>query len=467
MYTLYIEDIHGGQTHEHPFGEGELIVGRSREKCDIVLPADNISRRHAKIYTADDRCFIQDLNSSNGVFVDGVRIRDIREMEPSTRVRIGDYILYVEGEATAPAAPSEYGRLVGGLAGGPPFVPLRDTVSLVGRGKDTALTIIDASVSRVHAKLTVTQAGEIVLQDLKSSNGTFVNDQRIEQTVIRHGDRVRFGNVEYQLEPAGGAAPSAPAHAPAQAQAQARGSAPAPANPWPEMQPVSAPSQAGPAYGADDDFGAHQRSRRARFLLIGLGAAVVAVVVAIVLVLSGKKEAPAPAPEEVAKPAEVDEKAEREKRRQQRLEEQIEEDLEEARKLLTARDWAAAKATLERAAELDEGRKEVKEGLALVEHEAPNAKVFAEAEAARAKRQFGAALAAYGKVAAESVYRKDADVAIQAIRGMRVKLLEEGEAAEKAREWQNAHDRFDEALQIEPGDAVLERRLAKLKRRLQ
>jgi FHA domain/Protein of unknown function (DUF3662) len=54
-------------------GANRVIVGRSVE-ADIVLPYDNVSRKHALIWRSEGQSWIQDLGSSNGTSVDGVGV---------------------------------------------------------------------------------------------------------------------------------------------------------------------------------------------------------------------------------------------------------------------------------------------------------------------------------------------------------------------------------------------------------
>ncbi len=70
------------------------IVGRSPE-ADYVLKEDSVSRRHAQFYLVGDDAYVEDLDSSNGVQVNGVRIRKQRLL-PSDRVSIGPYTIHVE-----------------------------------------------------------------------------------------------------------------------------------------------------------------------------------------------------------------------------------------------------------------------------------------------------------------------------------------------------------------------------------
>lgn len=73
--------------------------------------------------------------------------------------------------------------------------PLAEDVTVVGRSGDVQICITEASVSRQHARfLTVGTTTEI--EDLGSSNGTFVNDMRTASRVtLRDGDMIRLGTI--------------------------------------------------------------------------------------------------------------------------------------------------------------------------------------------------------------------------------------------------------------------------------
>ena len=70
---------------------------------------------------------------------------------------------------------------------------------LVGRGQDADLVLQAAEVSRKHAAL-VLKDDQLWVQDLNSSNGTFVNDLRIEQDVqLQEGDIVQFAGLKFSV----------------------------------------------------------------------------------------------------------------------------------------------------------------------------------------------------------------------------------------------------------------------------
>ena len=73
----------------------------------------------------------------------------------------------------------------------------------VGRTKENAVTIADPSVSKIHASLMLNSSGKIVVADTGSTNGTFVNGDRIaygKGVELAPGDRIAFGSVDVAFE---------------------------------------------------------------------------------------------------------------------------------------------------------------------------------------------------------------------------------------------------------------------------
>jgi serine/threonine protein kinase len=63
---------------------------------------------------------------------------------------------------------------------------------MVGRDRTCSVVLAHPAVSRRHARITM-NGGSCTLEDLKSANGTYVNNTRVEKTVLKPGDVVRFG----------------------------------------------------------------------------------------------------------------------------------------------------------------------------------------------------------------------------------------------------------------------------------
>jgi hypothetical protein len=83
-------------------------------------------------------------------------------------------------------------------ASGAPIEVSQDQV-LVGREPTCDVVLTDGSVSRKHARLEKRARGWTVL-DQGSANGTFVDSQRVTETVLRSGQELRFGSVNFRVE---------------------------------------------------------------------------------------------------------------------------------------------------------------------------------------------------------------------------------------------------------------------------
>lgn len=82
-------------------------------------------------------------------------------------------------------------RFISGKYQGAEF-PLADSPEIiVGRSSDVDMVLIEDMVSRRHARLECLE--EITIEDLGSTNGTFVNGERIKRTTLKEGDRVLIG----------------------------------------------------------------------------------------------------------------------------------------------------------------------------------------------------------------------------------------------------------------------------------
>ena len=81
----------------------------------------------------------------------------------------------------------------------------------VGRVEDNTFQIADASVSSHHAEI-ILRGSELLIRDLNSTNGTFINGEKISEAVLQPGQTLRFGQVELKIDD--GKSVSAPAPAP-------------------------------------------------------------------------------------------------------------------------------------------------------------------------------------------------------------------------------------------------------------
>jgi S1-C subfamily serine protease len=176
---------------------------------------------------------------------------------------------------------------------------------LVGRGSDCELTLADGEASRRHALLRPQADGTVVLEDLGSTNGTFVNGRRISGPVtLRGGERVRIGDTELNF--LDGVVPQA--------------QQPSPATAPPPPGAAAAAAAAGGGAGAAAAGSAPptpsrierimlRRSVNRAMIIAGISGAIalIAVIVVVVIVLTGGSSAPSSSEIVAAvKPATVD-----------------------------------------------------------------------------------------------------------------------------------------------------------------
>lgn len=76
------------------------------------------------------------------------------------------------------------------------FRILSGGVKTVGRATGADFIVDAPLVSRVHCRLTALPTGDLEVRDLESTNGTFVNGERVQTARLGAGDRLRVGRVE-------------------------------------------------------------------------------------------------------------------------------------------------------------------------------------------------------------------------------------------------------------------------------
>ena len=90
-------------------------------------------------------------------------------------------------------------RVCTGLEEGEVYPLFENREITIGRSPTTNIFVRDKNVSRVHCQIVVTDAG-CILTDLQSTNGTFVNGDRVTECELNVGDEIRVGTTLLQLE---------------------------------------------------------------------------------------------------------------------------------------------------------------------------------------------------------------------------------------------------------------------------
>lgn len=87
----------------------------------------------------------------------------------------------------------------------------------IGRVEDNTFQISEPSVSSHHCEILL-RGAEVLVRDLESTNGTFINGEKVRESVLKPGQVLRLGQIEMRLED--GAPPAAPAPTPGKKQTE-------------------------------------------------------------------------------------------------------------------------------------------------------------------------------------------------------------------------------------------------------
>lgn len=175
----------------YSFAPGKSIsIGRGKT-CDVVAQDARVSRTHATLFwdAALGAWVIADAGSANGVFINGQRI-NVSALAGGESIRLGDQpdacevVVFLDATPVA-TVPDKFAGQV-----------LAQTV--IGKSVEADFILTDVLVSRRHARLVHSSSG-ILLEDLGSSNGTYVNGALINAVYVAEGDVITVGNTDLTI----------------------------------------------------------------------------------------------------------------------------------------------------------------------------------------------------------------------------------------------------------------------------
>ena len=218
----------------------EIWLGRE-PSCQVVLEASAImvSRRHAQIRQEDGGYVIDDNNSFNGTLVNGQRISSATPLYHGDDIQLGlggPVLRFDSPGRSAPAGSSMPGQrsvsinqIVGQLSAAPVSSktmvftleknagskPDEDQPQLlmslnfgskkelsIGRGETNDIKLDGLQISTRHARL-VQSGSDIVIDDLGSTNGVYVNGARVSRQTITESDAVQIGSFIIRVDRSG------------------------------------------------------------------------------------------------------------------------------------------------------------------------------------------------------------------------------------------------------------------------
>tara|TARA_B100001250_G_scaffold412619_1_gene444349 strand:- start:2314 stop:4608 length:2295 start_codon:yes stop_codon:yes gene_type:complete len=171
------------------------LVGSS-EDAHIRLDNSRISKQHLQIiYNNDGALYVNDLNSTNGTFLNGLKINDSHQLKHKDKLQlsgVNDVLIHVEKSYSQDV---EYtnNAIIDKLKS--------SNKVTIGRGVDCDIVINHSTVSKFHAAITKLSEKTYLLEDQDSTNGTYVNGRKISKSVeINLNDKIFIGRHQLTLE---------------------------------------------------------------------------------------------------------------------------------------------------------------------------------------------------------------------------------------------------------------------------
>ncbi|MBL6690907.1 MAG: FHA domain-containing protein [Pseudomonadales bacterium] len=176
---------------------------------DIVIDKDGVNGFHADIQVDGDNVSITDINTPAGTFVNGDKISGPTNPRAGDVITVGGVDLEVVEEDPAGGGKTlvlsgtaliEVGSSSWSLVAdtGPEkgqVIPVVERIE-IGRALDCDISILEPGLSRKHAELEL-QGDKLVIRDLGSVNGTWVNAEKVDEVELKDGDKLQFDKVRF------------------------------------------------------------------------------------------------------------------------------------------------------------------------------------------------------------------------------------------------------------------------------
>src|SRR5262249_10836159 len=174
----------------------EAVIGRE-PGGGVAIPMDGVSRQHAKIVFDGKSFFLEDMKSTNGTFLNGFPVskEKLYHLDVIGLGRKADLVFVLRAEGASPLKKTGVVRAALVPEGGEAQT-IEVGVGEVILGRSSAANVVAESgaVSKLHARV-VRTPDQLLLEDMGSSNGTFVNGNQVMTAVLREGDVIALGGV--------------------------------------------------------------------------------------------------------------------------------------------------------------------------------------------------------------------------------------------------------------------------------
>lgn len=197
-----------GRADPVPLIEPGKTVGKG-DVNDIVIDEDGVNGFHADLKVEGTQVTITDINTTAGTLVNGEKITGPMPLGAGDIIIIqgvelqiieedelaGGKTLVLSGTALMELGTGGWSLVADSGPEKGQVIPIMDRVE-IGRALECDISILEPALSRKHAELELV-GDDLVLRDLGSANGTYVNGEKIDEVKLKDGDRMQFDKIHF------------------------------------------------------------------------------------------------------------------------------------------------------------------------------------------------------------------------------------------------------------------------------
>lgn len=232
--------------------EPAVLLGTD-SSCQVMLKRDGVQPRHIEVLVKGDELQLVNLSNDANLTVNGKRAEKQQPLQIGDELSLAGMTLIVidpkaEPRASAPGAATPESS---GWAIRPNHSALANKTytingdTTLGRSAECDLSFSVTHLSRKHAQLSIVR-GNLMVKDLGSANGTYVNGKRVEEAKLERGDELRLDTLSFTVIGPGGEADKTTLRA---------------AISVPSAAPVARPAAPSPAADSDNTEAEKERKR--------------------------------------------------------------------------------------------------------------------------------------------------------------------------------------------------------------
>ncbi len=176
----------------------------SGSTCEVKIMSAGVEARHAELHISGDVVQVLNLVGGTELSINGQAVNKKAQLKPGDVLKLGGEELELLDPKASKSGKKVSENINRGWALKALNTALADKhfplsgIHTIGRSQECEISLGVVHLSRKHAKISVTDAG-LKIEDLNSSNGTYVNSKKIDSAVAIAGDEISFDTLRFRV----------------------------------------------------------------------------------------------------------------------------------------------------------------------------------------------------------------------------------------------------------------------------